>query len=139
MEVTFDIKGPTKEKLHHYYGILTSLFDILDDVMLKRTRSTKIIHFFEERLQKGDIKELHVIFNIIIKELSKKGLKTRISGDVNHFEVSMPDNFLHRFKNFGIGVSTIASGLHQVPKNSWDDSEKLEYIMVSKEDIVNDN
>lgn len=136
MEVTFGIRGISKEKLHHYYGILTSLFDILDDVMLKRCRSTKIIHLFEERLQKSEIKELHILFNVIIKELSEKSQVTRISGNANQSEFTMPEIFLKRFKNFGIGVSTIASGPHQVPK-SWDDSKTPEYVKISIKDIVN--
>lgn len=136
MEVTFDIKESSKEKLHHYYGILTSLFDILDDILLKKARSTKIVHFFDERLQKSEIKELHVLLNIIIKELSEKSQKTRISGNANQSEFSMPENFLIRFKNFGVGVSTIASGLHQVPKGR-DDSKTLEYVSLSIKDIVN--
>lgn len=135
MKVQFDIKGPSKEKMHHFYGLMTSLFDILDDVLLKKTRSSKINHLFEERLQKSEVRELHVLFNSIIKELSLKGQKIKIGGATDQSMDPIPDIFLKRFKNFGFGVSTSASGLHQVPIGG-DDSRNLEIETIVKRSIL---
>jgi hypothetical protein len=100
MKAILKVEDFNKERQKHFQGILVSLFDILDDILMNRVRSTKISHLFRERLKKDEKRMLSILFNNIIDQNCKGDQKVPIEGSVSPLRIPLPETFKQTFEFF---------------------------------------
>lgn len=117
MKIIIDIPSIPKSKSEHYEGILISFFSVIDDILRKKRRGSYLIHFFLERLKKGEQKELLIILSKMMSQL-QKGKKTEKQHSITSSlaSESLPSKFLNTIKAYQRGVSKKATSSLQDPK-----------------------
>lgn len=116
MKIIIDIPSIPKSKSEHYEGILFSFFAAIDDILRKKRKGSYLIHFFLERLEKSERRELLLIFSKIMSQLQKAKNKEnphKITSSLE--EGSLPNKFHKIIKSYQIGVSKNANSSHQDP------------------------
>jgi hypothetical protein len=137
MKISIDIPQIPKSQNDHWNGVLISFFNVVEEILQRKRKSSYLIHFFQEKLKKDERRKFLLILNKINLQLSKKEDKKqfhRIKGSTE--EVEIPGEYLEKFHFFQRGVSELATVPHRDPKAGSTPSRDEEFSNIIAEEVI---
>lgn len=113
MKIKINIPGIPKNREEHFLGVLISCLDTMDAILRREKRSSYLLHFIEERLNKVERREFHTFLVKLVSSISNRGPKMESLSEEISRDYSV--DFFNIINSFG-KISNSARNSHQVPE-----------------------